>query len=201
GPDVIVCQRKSDLVGDFAKLAWCGYVHAHGILLFSGPSMSVGRKRGRPNPSSANEGNELPAGVNLGRIRHIAGTGGCALLLQPHRGAIAPPAAPKTGRPTRQMLTKSLEWKDMTRAFIAAVVVVWAVAAVNAAPQSKNGNGAPRYVVDPFWPKDLPDYWTLGQVAGIAVDGQDNIWIIHRPRTLMDDEKGAQKMPPETRCC
>jgi len=99
------------------------------------------------------------------------------------------------------MLTKSLEWKDMTRAFIAAVVVVWAVAAVNAAPQSKNGNGAPRYVVDPFWPKDLPDYWTLGQVAGIAVDGQDNIWIIHRPRTLMDDEKGAQKMPPETRCC
>jgi hypothetical protein len=65
------------------------------------------------------------------------------------------------------MLNKSLEWKDMTRAFIAAVVVVCAVAAVNAAPQSKKGNGAPRYVVDPFWPKDLPDYWTLGQVAGL----------------------------------
>jgi DNA-binding beta-propeller fold protein YncE len=89
----------------------------------------------------------------------------------------------------------------MKRAFIAAVVVVCAVAAVYAAPQSKNGNGASRYFVDPFWPKDLPDNWTLGQVAGIAVDGQDNIWIIHRPRTLMENEKGAQKTPPETRCC
>ena len=70
-----------------------------------------------------------------------------------------------------------------------------------AAPQSKNANGAPRYVVDPFWPKDLPENWTLGQVAGIAVDNQDNVWIVHRPRTLVDDEKGAMKTPPETRCC
>jgi hypothetical protein len=59
----------------------------------------------------------------------------------------------------------------------------------------------PGYVVDPFWPKDLPEGWTLGQVSGIAVDGQDNIWVVHRPRTMDDDEKGAQKTPPETRCC
>ena len=26
------------------------------------------------------------------------------------------------------------------------------------------------------------------QVAGIAVDSQGNIWIIHRPRSLVDDE-------------
>jgi hypothetical protein len=30
-----------------------------------------------------------------------------------------------------------------------------------------------------FWPKDLPENWTLGQVSGIAVDGQDNVWIVH----------------------
>jgi hypothetical protein len=36
---------------------------------------------------------------------------------------------------------------------------------------------------------------------GIAVDRQDNIWIVHRPATLLDDEKGAQKDPPETTCC
>ena len=29
----------------------------------------------------------------------------------------------------------------------------------------------------------------------------DNIWIIHRPATLLDDEKGAQTNPPETQCC
>jgi DNA-binding beta-propeller fold protein YncE len=59
----------------------------------------------------------------------------------------------------------------------------------------------PAFTVDPFWPKDLPDNLLLGQVGGIAVDRQDNIWIIHRPASLVDDEKGAQKNPPETRCC
>jgi DNA-binding beta-propeller fold protein YncE len=59
----------------------------------------------------------------------------------------------------------------------------------------------PQYQVEPFWPKPLPDGWILGQVAGIAVDGEDNVWIVHRPSTLVDDEKGAQKTPPATRCC
>jgi DNA-binding beta-propeller fold protein YncE len=89
----------------------------------------------------------------------------------------------------------------MQRTILAtAAAAVLGVTVAIAAPQSKTGNG-PRYVVDPFWPKDLPENWTLGQVAGIAVDNQDNVWIVHRPRTLVDDEKGAQKTPPETRCC
>jgi DNA-binding beta-propeller fold protein YncE len=61
--------------------------------------------------------------------------------------------------------------------------------------------GVPQYKVDPYWPKPLPGNWILGQVAGIAVDKHDNIWIVHRPTTLLDDEKGAQKKPPETKCC
>jgi DNA-binding beta-propeller fold protein YncE len=61
--------------------------------------------------------------------------------------------------------------------------------------------GVPQFKVDPFWPKPLPGNWMLGQVAGIAVDKNDNIWIVHRPTTLLDDEKGAQKNPPETKCC
>ena len=87
----------------------------------------------------------------------------------------------------------------MQRAFAAAVIALVAATAAFAAPQAKNGG--PRYVVDPFWPKDLPENWTLGQVAGIAVDAKDNVWVLHRPRSLVDDEKGAQKTPPETRCC
>jgi len=80
---------------------------------------------------------------------------------------------------------------------IAAVVAaVFAPAAVQA-----QSPAPPQYIVAPFWPKDLPENWTLGQVAGIAVDAQDNIWVLHRPRSLVDDEKGAQKSPPETRCC
>jgi DNA-binding beta-propeller fold protein YncE len=60
---------------------------------------------------------------------------------------------------------------------------------------------APKFQPEPFWPKPLPENWILGQVAGIAVDREDNIWIIHRPATLLDDEKGAQANPPETKCC
>ena len=37
------------------------------------------------------------------------------------------------------------------------------------AQQSSNGL-APKFMVDPFWPKPLPNRWILGQVAGCAVD-------------------------------
>ncbi len=59
----------------------------------------------------------------------------------------------------------------------------------------------PRFEPQPFWPKPLPENWILGQVSGIAVDRNDHIWMVHRPATLLDDEKGAQKDPPETKCC
>jgi hypothetical protein len=60
---------------------------------------------------------------------------------------------------------------------------------------------SPSFQVDPFWPKPLPNNWILGQVAGVAVDAQDHVWIIQRPRTLTDDEKGAALDPPRSRCC
>lgn len=61
--------------------------------------------------------------------------------------------------------------------------------------------GGPRYAVDALWPKPLPNNWILGQVAGIAVDRNDTIWLIHRPLTLTDDEKGAALTPPRSKCC
>src|SRR5258708_22132986 len=63
------------------------------------------------------------------------------------------------------------------------------------------GEGSPSFEVDPFWPKPLPNNWILGQVGGVAVDAQDHVWIIQRPRTLTDDEKGAALNPPRSRCC
>src|SRR5918992_969345 len=59
----------------------------------------------------------------------------------------------------------------------------------------------PQFKVDPSWPKPLPSNWMLGQVSGIAVDKDDRIWIVHRPSTLVDDEKGAMLNPPATKCC
>ena len=53
---------------------------------------------------------------------------------------------------------------------------------------------------DPSWPM-LPDDWLMGEVAGIAVDGNDHIWLVHRPRSLNADEAGLAQDPPLTQCC
>jgi DNA-binding beta-propeller fold protein YncE len=78
---------------------------------------------------------------------------------------------------------------------------VLALLAACAGDPDRMAAGVPQYKVDASWPKPLPANWILGQVAGIAVDRNDNIWIVHRPTTLLDDEKGAQLNPPATRCC
>jgi len=56
---------------------------------------------------------------------------------------------------------------------------------------------APKYEVDASWPKALPNNWLIGQVGGLAVDSHDHVWVLQRPRTLSDDEKGAIPNPPE----
>lgn len=62
-------------------------------------------------------------------------------------------------------------------------------------------NVVPKYEVDPSWPKPLPNNWLIGQAAGIAVDQNDHIWIIQRPRSLTEDEAGAEQNPPLSECC
>jgi hypothetical protein len=62
-------------------------------------------------------------------------------------------------------------------------------------------NDVPRFQAEPFWPKALPENWILGQVSGIAVAPDDTVWVVHRPATLLDDEKGASLNPPATKCC
>ncbi len=69
------------------------------------------------------------------------------------------------------------------------------------AQQPARADEAPRFLVEPFWPKPLPGNWILGQVANVAVDRDDRIWVLHRPSTLLDDEKGAMRVPPTTKCC
>ena len=79
--------------------------------------------------------------------------------------------------------------------------VLATVALLVAGAHARAADDTPHFQVDPFWPKPLPDNWILGQVAGVAVDQHDHIWIIHRPGTILDDEKEALKTPPSARCC
>jgi DNA-binding beta-propeller fold protein YncE len=59
----------------------------------------------------------------------------------------------------------------------------------------------PQLQVDPFWPKPLPNDWLLGQVAGVAVDKRDHVWIVQRPASLSERELGAAQGPPLGKCC
>jgi len=72
------------------------------------------------------------------------------------------------------------------------------------------GIQAPRFEVDPMWPKPLPNHWILGNTIGVAVDNQDHIWIIHRQASLEAMENYAAANPPgpkrqagvvEAECC
>src|SRR5262245_21181017 len=78
------------------------------------------------------------------------------------------------------------------------ILTVFALALTSAAAFAQE---APQFKPEPFWPKPLPENWILGQVSGIATDKSDHVWIIHRPATLLDDEKGAMATPPQTKCC
>jgi hypothetical protein len=51
--------------------------------------------------------------------------------------------------------------------------------------------GTPKFEVDPYWPKPLPNNWMLGQVSGIFVDSHDHIWVTNRPRNLQPHDRYA----------
>lgn len=53
----------------------------------------------------------------------------------------------------------------------------------------------PSFKVDPFWPKPLPNDWLIGQVAGVATDSKDHVWIVHRPGSLGEDEYAPAEEP------
>jgi len=60
---------------------------------------------------------------------------------------------------------------------------------------------APRFEVDPLWPKPLPNKWILGQTIGVSVDARDHVWIIHRAGSLEPGEVHATTNPPTAQCC
>src|SRR6266550_7086863 len=58
---------------------------------------------------------------------------------------------------------------------------------------------APRFEVDPLWPKPLPNHWYIGMSIGVAADAQDHIWIVHRPDTVSANEAALDQKTGE--CC
>jgi DNA-binding beta-propeller fold protein YncE len=71
-----------------------------------------------------------------------------------------------------------------------------------AAAQAKGGTQAPRFEVDPMWPKPMPNHWVMGNVIGVGIDTKDNVYIIHRGAgSLEAKEIYATTNPPSSDCC
>ncbi len=71
-----------------------------------------------------------------------------------------------------------------------------------ATAQAKGGVQAPRFEVDPMWPKPLPNHWVYGNVIGVGVDKNDHVYIIHRGAgSLEPKEIYATTNPPSSECC
>jgi hypothetical protein len=85
---------------------------------------------------------------------------------------------------------------------LAGLGVVQQMLEKTAAAQAKTAVQAPRFEVDPMWPKPLPNHWVMGNVIGVGIDAQDHVYIIHRGAgSLEAKEIYAAANPPASECC
>ncbi|MCC6243175.1 MAG: hypothetical protein IT353_10055 [Gemmatimonadaceae bacterium] len=62
---------------------------------------------------------------------------------------------------------------------------------------------APKFEVDPMWPRPMPNHWILGSVIGVGVDSRNHVFIIHRGDSTLNQrtEAGMNAKPPIAECC
>lgn len=76
-------------------------------------------------------------------------------------------------------------------------------AIVHAAAQGAGATvQAPMFVVDPLWPRPMPNHWLLGSATGVAVDSRDHVFVIHLTDSFTArTEIGLATNPPTGECC
>ena len=68
--------------------------------------------------------------------------------------------------------------------------------------QAVDAQGAPLFRVDAFWPKPLPNRWSMQQVTGLYVeDRTGHVWFLNRAQAADGDEIGGDGNPPRIDCC
>ncbi len=68
-------------------------------------------------------------------------------------------------------------------------------AVLEASTQAQQMVQAPRFEVDPMWPKPLPNGWVMGSTIGIGVDSKDHVLIVHRQQTVDSVTEGTAAPP------
>ena len=108
------------------------------------------------------------------------------------------------------MSQKNPAMRKQRPAALAAVFVTYGLLALAAGStahaqvvegQVVDAKGAPVYRGNPFWPKTLPNKWSMQQVTGIGVDDNDIVWFLNRPNAPDALEIIAESDPRAVLCC
>src|SRR5215217_7170225 len=78
----------------------------------------------------------------------------------------------------------------MNRMSIAACAVAWTLL-----PAMADAQTAPKFALDPSWPKELPKDWITGQLGGVCTAEQDHIYVVNR-RNITEEEKETSVSAP-----
>ena len=97
---------------------------------------------------------------------------------------------------TLQRLVRSVAGSCVACSFVGTFVVLGAAVVVLGAVPAE-AQEAPRYELDPLWPR-LPfgDQWLTGGLGGMCVGGEDRVFILNRQNVVAEDLDGARLGPP-----
>jgi len=63
-------------------------------------------------------------------------------------------------------------------------------------PVQTQAGGAPKFEIDPSWPKALPDGWITGQLGGVCVDTHDHVIVVNRRDITAEEAETSLQAPP-----
>jgi DNA-binding beta-propeller fold protein YncE len=92
-----------------------------------------------------------------------------------------------------RLITRSLLASSVAVALAAGAVTIMKSEAAPA-PAAKAAREAPRFEVDPTWPK-LPPRYVFGQVSSVSIDDQGHAWVLQRPSSVRADQKDKAAPP------
>ncbi|MGQ0752389.1 MAG: hypothetical protein ACT4PS_17825 [Betaproteobacteria bacterium] len=56
-------------------------------------------------------------------------------------------------------------------------------------------SASPRFEIDPWWPKALPEGWITGQLACVHVDHSDRVWVVNRGDITEEEKETCIRAP------
>jgi DNA-binding beta-propeller fold protein YncE len=88
-------------------------------------------------------------------------------------------------------------------AVLALLAMAQAALGAKAAAEARGAVQVPRFEVDPFWPRPLPNHWVLGSTVGVSVDPRDHVFIVHRGALSLNarTEIGLAAVPATAEGC